>query len=334
MHASASHNSKASRRTLKSAGADTAARVKAWWLAQTDDQRKETITAAAWASVAAAGLVSLFAFVPQQYVEQREAADYRQQVELFAGSYYANETPSVKVASASSNASNVSADWLSDWSESVAESTLNFEVQPASYDIGFEQPVVMTYAPRKALFSEAEEATTQHNCLATAIYYEARSESLSGQLAVAEVIMNRVADARFPGSVCDVVFQGSYRNTGCQFTFTCDGALARKPRGIRWERAQSVAAHVVLGLNEPRTGGATHYHADYVDPIWNAGLVKTETIDTHIFYRFPRGKEWPIYRKALAAKRANRMRVIQTVASTEAPESQGVITEAAAAPAP
>ncbi|MEO1028517.1 MAG: cell wall hydrolase, partial [Pseudomonadota bacterium] len=165
-------------------------------------------------------------------------------------------------------------------------------------------------------------------------YYEARSESLSGQLAVAEVIANRVKDARYPNTICEVVYQGSRRNIGCQFTFTCDGALNRKPRGVRWQRSKAVAAQVVLDLHEPRTAGATHYHANYVDPIWNAGLVHTKTIGTHIFYRFPRGKEWGIYRARLAEKRANRRRVIQTVADTAPAASEGVIVDATAAPAP
>ena len=66
--------------------------------------------------------------------------------------------------------------------------------------------------------------------------------------------------------------------TGCQFTFTCDGAMNRAPRGRNWDTSQKVAAHVLMNLNEERTGGATHYHATYVDPIWSAGLIKTDKI--------------------------------------------------------
>jgi|DeeseametaMP1200_FD_contig_21_1418013_length_1027_multi_29_in_0_out_0_1 Cell wall hydrolyses involved in spore germination len=143
-----------------------------------------------------------------------------------------------------------------------------------------------------AHFKMAEQSRSESDCLATAIYYEARSESVLGQIAVAEVIMNRVADYRYPDTVCKVVFQGSERSTGCQFSFTCDGSMDRGPRGRYWDRAKTVAAHVLMDLNKPLTGAATHYHTDYVDPIWNKSLVHTKTIGTHIFYRFPRGSEW------------------------------------------
>lgn len=143
-----------------------------------------------------------------------------------------------------------------------------------------------------AHFKLAEQSRAEADCLATAIYYEARSEPIIGQVAVAEVIMNRVNDYRYPNTVCGVVFQGSERTTGCQFSFTCDGAMDRPPRGKYWQRAQDVAAHVLMELNKPVTGSATHYHTDYVDPVWNKHLVQTKTIGTHIFYRFPRGQEW------------------------------------------
>ncbi|MEL7453905.1 MAG: cell wall hydrolase, partial [Pseudomonadota bacterium] len=149
----------------------------------------------------------------------------------------------------------------------------------------------------------------------------ARSERTEGQLAVAEVVMNRVADHRYPNSVCDVVYQGATRTTGCQFTFTCDGALTQKPRGRKWEAAQTVATHVLMDLHERRTGSATHYHATYVDPLWNAGLVRTNRIDTHIFYRFPRGGEWARAREAVARKRANLQRRISYEEQKAKPEN-------------
>jgi hypothetical protein len=141
------------------------------------------------------------------------------------------------------------------------------------------------------------------DCLAEAVYYEARSESAKGQMAVAEVVMNRVHDSRFPKTVCDVVYQGRYRDTGCQFTFTCDGSMNHKPDGDAWDRAKAIALHVALGLNKPITNHATHYHTDYVNPYWKAGMVETATIGTHIFYRFPKtGPEWASARLALAAQ--------------------------------
>lgn len=137
----------------------------------------------------------------------------------------------------------------------------------------------------------AQTAAREQRCLAEAIYYEARSESLFGQLAVAEVIVNRVRHRAYPDTICGVVYQGSELNTGCQFTFTCDGSLALAPRGRGWERAQRVAAHVTMGFAQPVTRRATHYHTVAVDPYWNDSLVRTRTVGTHIFYRFPNRAE-------------------------------------------
>ncbi|MEM8616985.1 MAG: cell wall hydrolase [Pseudomonadota bacterium] len=159
--------------------------------------------------------------------------------------------------------------------------------------------------------SRAEEVTHEAKCLATAIYYEARSERLAGQIGVAEVIMNRVRDHRYPNTICDVVYQGETRTTGCQFTFTCDGSEDKAPRGAKWKEAQTVASHVIMGLSEMKTGGATHYHATYVNPVWNSGLVRTTRIGTHIFYRFPRGSEWALASARQKQRLNSRSRVIK-----------------------
>lgn len=162
----------------------------------------------------------------------------------------------------------------------------------------------------------AETLASEAQCLAEAVYYEARSESLAGQLAVAEVVANRVSDHRYPNSICEVVYQGATRTTGCQFTFTCDGSMQKKPFGERWKQARAVAAQVLMGVHEPRTAEATHYHATYVDPVWNSGLVQTSRIETHIFYRFPRGSEWAAARERLDQRLASRSRGgIQTVSA-------------------
>ncbi|MCI4644284.1 MAG: cell wall hydrolase [Hyphomonadaceae bacterium] len=199
---------------------------------------------------------------------------------------------------------------------------------------------VVSFDP--ADLSSAETLAEEHKCLSEAVYYEARSESTSGQLAVAEVITNRVRDHRYPNSICDVVYQGATRTTGCQFTFTCDGSMALRPRGTRWEKAQSVAAQVILDLHERRTAEATHYHATYVDPIWNSGLVRTQRIGAHIFYRFPQGREWSDARARLAARRASeaaaRIQTVSADAPAPAPKALQAIepatttTSAAAAP--
>lgn len=123
-------------------------------------------------------------------------------------------------------------------------------------------------------------------CLSLAVYYEAGSESYSGQRAVAQVVLNRVTHPAFPASVCGVVFQGSQRDTGCQFTFTCDGSLARQPSRNGWARAQEVALQALAGQVYAPVGLATHYHADYVDPYWADSLAFVTQIGAHRFYRW------------------------------------------------
>ena len=140
-------------------------------------------------------------------------------------------------------------------------------------------------------FDTAEGLNAEVDCLARAIYYEARSEEFVGQLAVAQVIMNRVRHAAYPETICGVVFEGSTRTTGCQFSFTCDGSIDRAPRGLAWERSRLVAEHAFMGFGRDVTRRATHYHTVAVDPVWNDSLVRTRRIGTHIFYRFPTRRE-------------------------------------------
>ncbi|HYW14690.1 MAG TPA: cell wall hydrolase [Allosphingosinicella sp.] len=125
-------------------------------------------------------------------------------------------------------------------------------------------------------------------CLAEAIYYEARSESEDGQRAVAQVVLNRVRHPAWPGSVCGVVYQGPLRaGGGCQFTFTCDGALLRIPYGADWARARRIAAEALAGQVFAPVGLATNYHTHQVLPDWAFRLPKTTVIGNHIFYRLP-----------------------------------------------
>lgn len=165
---------------------------------------------------------------------------------------------------------------------------------------------------------EAEQLNPrEHRCMSEAIYYEARGETHRGQVAVAEVIMNRVRSKHYPNSVCGVVYQGSHRATGCQFTFTCDGSLGHRPRGRAWERAQHVATQVMEGFTRPITQRATHYHTTAVDPVWSAGLVQTTQVGVHVFYRFPNRSEQATYREALARRRAALPRAINLVEADE-----------------
>ena len=122
-------------------------------------------------------------------------------------------------------------------------------------------------------------------CLAQAVWYEAASESDAGQRAVAQVVLNRVKHPSWPDSVCGVVYQGSQRRTGCQFTFTCDGSLARRPSGGSWSRAQLVASSALGGKVYAPIGMATHYHTLWVNPYWSKSLDHVGTIGAHIFYR-------------------------------------------------
>ncbi|MGE3302661.1 MAG: cell wall hydrolase [Hyphomonadaceae bacterium] len=141
------------------------------------------------------------------------------------------------------------------------------------------------------MLQEAARVQREARCLSEAIYYEARGESVSGQRAVAEVVTNRVRSGIYPSTYCGVVYQGSERSTGCQFTFTCDGSLGRRPRGEAWDRSQMIAAEVMMGLSAPVTHRATHYHTMEVAPVWRASLVETTRIGAHVFYRFPTKKE-------------------------------------------
>lgn len=126
------------------------------------------------------------------------------------------------------------------------------------------------------------------DCLAQAVYYEAASESEDGQRAVAQVVLNRVRHPAWPDSVCGVVYQGPMRvGGGCQFTFTCDGSLMRRPGGIAWARARAIAAEALAGRTYAPVGLSTHYHTHAVFPSWAPRLAKTIVIGAHNFYRLP-----------------------------------------------
>jgi spore germination cell wall hydrolase CwlJ-like protein len=124
-------------------------------------------------------------------------------------------------------------------------------------------------------------------CLANAVYYEAALEPDAGQRAVAQVVLNRVRDPNFPKSVCGVVYEGWERTTGCQFSFTCNGALLSGPIPVLYSRARKVAEAALNGSVMTEVGSATHYHADYVAPYWAPTLNKLGQIGQHIFYRWP-----------------------------------------------
>ena len=124
-------------------------------------------------------------------------------------------------------------------------------------------------------------------CLTEALYFEARGESLKGQFAVAEVIMNRVDHARFPNSVCGVVNQGTGKKFQCQFTYTCDGRAEVVNEPAAFERVGKVAQAMIDGAPRTLTNGATHYHTTAVRPKWAKRFENTAKIGVHRFYRMP-----------------------------------------------
>jgi len=122
-------------------------------------------------------------------------------------------------------------------------------------------------------------------CLAQAVYFEARGEPLIGQVAIAEVVLNRVANPKYPATVCEVVFQNQKRRNRCQFSFACDGKSDRPRDLAAWERSLKVVALVMAGERSGVAKKATHYHASYVTPRWSRRLSKVGEVGRHIFYR-------------------------------------------------
>jgi spore germination cell wall hydrolase CwlJ-like protein len=149
-------------------------------------------------------------------------------------------------------------------------------------------PAKLRVARARRELQRQQSRGTLH-CLATAIYHEARYESVSGQRAVAEVVMARAKTPGRPKSICGVVYEGAWRATGCQFSFTCDGLSdgARDPK--YWNRAKTVAA-TALRANKRVARGATFYHASYVKPRWAKRMVRVAKIGAHIFYRPRKGR--------------------------------------------
>lgn len=122
-------------------------------------------------------------------------------------------------------------------------------------------------------------------CLTQAIYFEARSESIAGQQAVAQVVINRSRLPGFPHTVCGVVFEGYERLTGCQFSFACDGSPLEPNDYAAWVRARAVAKRALAGFVYKPMANATHYHASWMTPYWSARMSRIGQIGGHIFYR-------------------------------------------------
>lgn len=140
-------------------------------------------------------------------------------------------------------------------------------------------------------------------CLATAAVYEAGGNS-SDQSAVMQVVLNRARHPAFPSTVCGVVFQGSERSTGCQFSFTCDGSMVRRqPAPFTWRAAINLARAMLNGYVDSRVGLSTHYHTDWVVPYWSASLEKITSVRTHLFFRWQGYWGMPsAFRRAVSTK--------------------------------
>jgi spore germination cell wall hydrolase CwlJ-like protein len=161
----------------------------------------------------------------------------------------------------------------------------------------------MTPAERLGLTGSAR--AKHERCLTNAIYFEARGESERGQMAVAQVVLNRAFSGYYPDNVCGVVYQNSHRHLACQFTFACDNVRDVVTEPDAWEVAKRIARDSLDGkIWLPEIGKATHYHATYVSPWWVRTMKKHKTLGIHIFYRPTRwgdGSEAPAWGPAASA---------------------------------
>lgn len=148
-------------------------------------------------------------------------------------------------------------------------------------------PVLVRYETGWLEQQPTANAGSEWKCLATALYFEARGESVRGQFAVAEVILNRVDSADYPNSICSVVNQGAGRRNGCQFSFACDGAPDTIREATAFQLAGKIATVMLSGAPRALTQGATHFHTRNVRPGWAYRLPRTATIGAHFFYRQP-----------------------------------------------
>ena len=148
-------------------------------------------------------------------------------------------------------------------------------------------PTVASFNPSILDAMPPASGGPQWKCLSEALYFEARGEDLWGQIAVAEVILNRVDSDRFPNSVCDVVRDGTGQRNRCQFSYYCDGKVESIGNPGAFERIQKIAAMMIEGRARTLTRGATFYHTDTVAPSWVSAMDQTTVIGDHIFYRYP-----------------------------------------------
>ncbi|MDQ2093507.1 cell wall hydrolase [Rhodobacteraceae bacterium 10Alg 79] len=146
----------------------------------------------------------------------------------------------------------------------------------------------LSYSPEFLASMPKASGDEQWRCLAEALYFEARGESIRGQFAVAEVIMNRVDSPLFPNTVCGVINQGTGRKFACQFTYTCDGHAEHINEPGAFARVGKIAKLMLKGAPRSLTKGATYYHTHAVKPSWSRKFQRTASIGVHYFYSRPR----------------------------------------------
>jgi spore germination cell wall hydrolase CwlJ-like protein len=148
-----------------------------------------------------------------------------------------------------------------------------------------EKTFVLKQSEKKKVIAQRRVRLAEENCLARAVYFEARSETAMGQLAVAKVILNRVKDPNYPNTICGVVYQGSGRRNSCQFSFACDGMPDDVRQPGAWAQSKQIAQRAIAGTDNLKVmSTATNYHADYVRPRWSHNMKKLVKIGRHIFY--------------------------------------------------
>ncbi|MEL6679356.1 MAG: cell wall hydrolase [Pseudomonadota bacterium] len=173
--------------------------------------------------------------------------------------------------------------------EAVRSQTLALQAQSQSRQYVEELASSAALPLSRAMLNAMPEPAggSQWRCLTQALYFEARGESIAGQVAVAEVILNRVDDKRYPDTVCGVIRQGETRRNACQFSYMCDGKKEVIHDQTAWRHLGRIAHLMLEGRPRILTDGATHYHATSVTPGWARRLTQTVWIDDHKFYRYP-----------------------------------------------
>ena len=225
--------------------------------AMVDYMRPKRYIFAGWAVTLAAVSVAAWAFpaIAEKAASQRESAVWQARAEAFQGV----------------DASDIE---ISGHAEDLGKLYTSKKIKnPLMRDVVMTNDL-LGVNPR--VFDTAKFKTQEHRCLAEAVYYEARSETKSGQKAVAEVVQNRVKSKHYPNTICGVVYQGAERTTGCQFSFACDGSTMKEPIGKTWVEAKDVAALVITGGVKPFTDRSTHYHTVAINPNWSGYLRATK----------------------------------------------------------